>query len=533
MKISALHWQWLYGIGLGIVMLSMPFFNVGMSVGGIWLAGTWLTHSIYEGIAQRRLASIPEKFFGSPAAMLMAGFFALHLLGMIHTEDVSSGIRDLRIKLPLLFMPLAFSAMPPFNEKVRERFEALFTAAVALAASILVLKWLLRDTQSSDDVRDAHVFVSHIRFGLMVALAAFFSIRFSLKNGSISRRFWLIALVVLLLYIWFLQSITAVLSLLPALLLTGSRSMYFINKLSVRRGIGLGLLALALICSVYAYRVSGNYFSETPPLPGSLPELTTNGEAYEHHYGNVQVENGHFVWYFVAWEELEPAWNERSTMAFWAEDQMGQPLTSTLIRYLSSKGLTKDAEGVAALSDSDIRAIESGIANYLEPEWTGLEKRLHQIFFEVNAYRSGANPSGNSLLQRLEFWKAGVHLLKDRWLIGTGTGDLQRAFDRAYDEINSPLDDPFRHRAHNQFMSAWIALGVIGFLWICVLFIYPIVARVGRIPSNRSLAFFTIAFLSFFSEDTLETQAGITFFALFYCWYVVGMKEERRAEEEF
>jgi O-antigen ligase len=176
--------------------------------------------------------------------------------------------------------------------------------------------------------------------------------------------------------------------------------------------------------------------------------------------------------------------------------------------------LRKDSAGVSKLSANDIRAIENGIPNYNFTASSSMDFRLYQALWEINDYRNGGNISGHSITQRMEFWKAAIYIIKDHWLIGVGTGDVRKAFDRKYDEMNSSLTKNFRLRAHNQYLEIGVASGIVGILWLLASLIYPAV-KTKKLYTYIYFIFWAIAVLSMFSEDTLETQAGVTFYAFF------------------
>ena len=69
-------------------------------------------------------------------------------------------------------------------------------------------------------------------------------------------------------------------------------------------------------------------------------------------------------------------------------------------------------------------------------------------------------------------------------------------------------------RAHNTFLTSDITFGVIGV--ICFLYLLFISAKIQLSHENLSgFVFWTIMFVTFFFEDTLETQTGVTLFAFF------------------
>lgn len=189
-------------------------------------------------------------------------------------------------------------------------------------------------------------------------------------------------------------------------------------------------------------------------------------------------------------------------------------LEATLARYLTSKDLRKDAQGVMALTDDDIRNIEQGIANYNNWKHPGLRARLSSTLFEYNLYRRYNNPNGGSLSQRIEYTRASFHLIGQHPWLGVGTGDVPQAFSQAYDELRSPLKEEFRFRAHNQYLAIAVAFGLVGLAFFLFVLLYPWCAS-RRNHTYLYMVFLTIMLLSMFPEDTLETQAGATLFAFF------------------
>ena len=104
-------------------------------------------------------------------------------------------------------------------------------------------------------------------------------------------------------------------------------------------------------------------------------------------------------------------------------------------------------------------------------------------------------------------------------IIGVGTGDVQIAFEESYKQSNSGLNETFRLRAHNQYLTFGVTFGIIGLAIILIIIIYPIILS-ARIKDYYYLIFISIALLSMINEDTLETQMGTGVFALFFSLYL-------------
>jgi O-antigen ligase len=187
-----------------------------------------------------------------------------------------------------------------------------------------------------------------------------------------------------------------------------------------------------------------------------------------------------------------------------------------LIRFLASKGQRKDGIGVRSLSDEEIAAIEHGIANVSYMRDPALVRRFKETVWEIADYRNGGDANGHSLTQRLEFWKNAVFLIRHHPVVGVGTGDMPASFRRAYEETDSRLLTANRLRSHNQYLAIGVAFGLAGLLYFLVvlisIFIHP-----NRRHDVMLNGYFIILTLSMVTEDTLETQPGATFFALFLC----------------
>jgi O-antigen ligase len=96
---------------------------------------------------------------------------------------------------------------------------------------------------------------------------------------------------------------------------------------------------------------------------------------------------------------------------------------------------------------------------------------------------------------------------------------LPDAFKEQYVKDGSMLDEKWRLRAHNQYLSIAVAFGIPGLLLFISVLFYTLVNRLKK-GDTLFLAFWLVAAISMFTEDTLETQAGVTFFALFYCLFL-------------
>ncbi len=148
------------------------------------------------------------------------------------------------------------------------------------------------------------------------------------------------------------------------------------------------------------------------------------------------------------------------------------------------------------------------------------------MFWEFRQYTVTGNPSGHSIMQRLEFFKTAISIIKKNFFIGVGTGDINDHFLQTYEEQKTTLLPERRLRAHNQYLTFFAIFGIIGFLWFIFSLIFPLIF-LRKYNSFLYLSFFVIAALSMLTEDTLETQAGVTFFAFFNSLFVFYDSDSR------
>jgi O-antigen ligase len=173
------------------------------------------------------------------------------------------------------------------------------------------------------------------------------------------------------------------------------------------------------------------------------------------------------------------------------------------------------------MSEVDIQAVENGFSNYIFLNKYSIYPRIYQIIWELDNYRNGDNPSGHSIGQRLVYFNAAMYIIKNNFVLGVGTGDVQQEFNNYYKLSDDPLKLESRRRAHNQFLTFFIAFGIVGFIISIIALFLPVFLE-KRWSDYLFLCFAIIAFLSMLNEDTLETQTGVSFFMVFYSLFLFG-----------
>ena len=539
-----LNQAYMLGLLMVAVGLTLSPFLMGMSQ--FWLALVWLIDGV---VGNRDENVIPcggsaggggiyfrhdfkskfSRFFHNKAAVLLVAFYLMHVVGLLWTSDFQYALKDLRVKLPILVMPFVLSSIEPLDRKRFNIVMLVYVLSVFIATQFSFVSYMRHDYE---DIREISHFISHIRFCLnivfCIAIIGWYLYKrvegpsqiknpvpaFGVKTAIDRFLQWFLLL-------WFIYQIYIFESLSGYVILAAvviASAVYAFLQWKKGRGwrIAIGLFAVGAIAAVVAVGMSAvKPLIEVKPVDFStLEKKTAQGNYYWHDTICFPVEDGKYVGLYFNRNELREAWSMRSNMPFEGTTTNGENLETTLARYLTSKDLRKDAEGVMALTDEDIRNIEQGVANYNNWKHPGIHARLSSTLFEYNLYRRFNNPNGGSLAQRIEFTRASFHIIKQYPWFGVGTGDVPQAFAQTYDEIHSPLKEEFRFRAHNQYLAIAVAFGLVGLVFFVFVLLYPWFAS-KRNHTYLYMVFLVIILLSMFPEDTLETQAGATLFAFF------------------
>src|SRR6218665_1093962 len=97
--------SYLQFIGFAIVIAALPLSNFFMSFGSFWIVGAWLLQVITDLVRKENLAKRFSNFTSNKSAWLLTALYLLPLIGLLWTTDFNYAFWDLRMKLPILFMP--------------------------------------------------------------------------------------------------------------------------------------------------------------------------------------------------------------------------------------------------------------------------------------------------------------------------------------------------------------------------------------------------------------------------------------------
>jgi hypothetical protein len=455
--------------------LVLSFFIVGV-VCSKFLMSMGLLLGVLNLVTEGNFKSYFQRLRENPLILLILLFYGIHLLGLCWSHNLAYGLDDIRKKTSLLLIPLIVGAHPIPSPKRWTKLINYFILILVITAIInLIAFHFFAAKLKLIDIRDMSLFGSHIRYGILIGIGLAFCFE-RIYQGVKFRNIYIFGAIFFLIYTFYSQVLSGIISVAIVLIALLTFLLYIKRLYWV-----LVLSYVAVIVSVI-----GLFYYLSIPVNYPVPCI----ERYD---------------------EMEKAWNKRSALNYDSLDQRKQPIRSTLERYLSSKELCATGSGVNQLSTEDIHFIERGYADVHET-YGGIQARLLDIRYQLH-YAS--NPSGHSILERLEYWKNAWAIIENHWIFGVGTGDVDDAMQEMYIKRDTLLTLERRLRAHNSYLTYYLTFGIFGFLFF-LYFQLKFILQQWKWKQWIGFLFGIIALVTFLFEDTLESQMGITMFAFFF-----------------
>ncbi len=515
---------WLFALVLAVGLSTSEAL---MSIGMVGLFSNWFLEGVVRKDFNQKFQELRKNKI--IISVLLLGYLSL-IIGLLYTENQDAGFRFLQIEIPLLFLPLVYGSRNFGDRYIKFVFRSFIIGLLFSSLfSFLVYLGVFPIHKSLEDIRNISIFISHIRLSVFINFGIVLLVFFYKKSFLFSKQFSVALVIWFVFFLILLQAVTGWFILFVLLSVFTGELLIKNTKTYIKAGMVVLLLTGVLFSYFYVKSIYQKHFVPKRELVLSeLDHQTKSGEVYHHRLEDNWVENGNRVWVYIAPKELGEAWNKRSKIDFDSIDKKGQPLWGTLYRYMASKGLRKDKEGLAQMTDEDIRNVEEGKTNcciQLSP----IEKRIKEIIFEYERFRNHQDPNGHSFTQRFLYLVAGKNIIKENFWLGVGTGDVDEAFLNYYDAVNSPLHGRNRKKAHNQYVTIMVALGLVGLLFWLVSFYFPLF--IPKQYPELYMYFVLIVSLSFLTDNTLERHAGVIFYAFFNSIFIFTKKLKKETYE--
>lgn len=456
--------------------------------------------------------------------LILSLFFILNIIGMIWTDNIDYGLRDLNKKIGFLLIPIGIGLISPLDRRVIRFSYIFYIIAILFGVGWGSINYIIEDNPNT---RNLIPYVSHIRFSLNLCLGiiSLTYIIYKKKFIHIERGLSISIIGIFTGYLFISQSFTGILIFFSIIIIYIPYHIYKHNNSWITYLILILYLSIISYSSFWIINEYNYYF--TPNKFYSLsPKKTTNeGNKFEDIFHDKSIENGNYVYHYFCMEEIAREWEKRTGINVFSrvETKNGEgAYLEFLVRYMNSIHPIKDAERFKLLSDEDIENIKNGIVNKVYTEKFGLRPRLYKLFFQINSYREYNTVKNFSEIQRLELWKNSISIIKENYLIGVGTGDIADKFESKLMERKSELYGS-KLRSHNQYLNVGICFGLLGFIVFLFWLIYPGIKQ--RLFSNLIYSgFFFIISVSMIAEDTLDNLAGIMFFIIIQSLFAFNFK---------
>ena len=99
----------IYFVGLFLLIISLPLSRFSLSVAQFTLLGNWL----WEADFKHKIKSLSK----NKPALILISLYLLHVVGLLITSDFDYALKDLRVKISLLALPVIIATSKPIGEK--------------------------------------------------------------------------------------------------------------------------------------------------------------------------------------------------------------------------------------------------------------------------------------------------------------------------------------------------------------------------------------------------------------------------------
>ncbi len=153
-----------------------------------------------------------------------------------------------------------------------------------------------------------------------------------------------------------------------------------------------------------------------------------------------------------------------------------------------------------------------------------IQNRLREMNAQNMSAPSGKNDNGTNV--RAGIVDCSVSLVKQNWLWGVGAGDVQVSLNACLNQFDTQVYAVHNYNTHNEYINYWLSFGIIGLLVFVAVLGFSFYTA---IVSGQYLHIYFLVFMSicFLTENYLDRQAGVTFFALMQTLFMAKQQSEQ------
>lgn len=503
---------------LGVFLVALPTSVALVSISAVALLVVWVLTGDYKTKWKRLIQN--------KSALLLMSIPVLYLIGLFFTHNFSVGLQEFNKSLYWFIFAFVLGSSPPISSKNISRLLGIYILTVTIAAGVALFKLFFVDTINFFDFR-AVTWIDHVPFSYQIAFSVWMILYFMIA-GKFSR----IQKILLSLLIIFLAVSLLAFKSFNGYLFFGVMSFTALVMLALKtkkrvyKYIFCGILISIIVIPIfYVYRSVQKFYDITEYRTDEIDNYTSLGNKYKHDFENKTKENGNYVMLFICEEELIPLWNTNSAKNYHSSTSHDYPFSIIIIRYMTSKGLRKDADGFAQLTPKDIENIENEMPNYIyaKSKWS-IYPRVYETIWELDQYKIYNNPDEKTLAKRIELAILAVDIIKKSPWVGIGLGNSALAYEEAIAQSGSKLASLESGSSVNQYLNYLIRFGILGTLYILGVVIWVFLKERSNQPFLLTIFFVSMLVVNF-GDTNLETFIGINFFAFFMCFLIWGMQK--------
>jgi O-antigen ligase len=124
---------------------------------------------------------------------------------------------------------------------------------------------------------------------------------------------------------------------------------------------------------------------------------------------------------------------------------------------------------------------------------------------------------------RIAIWRCSAGILRNHWMTGVGTGDIQDSLQQAYENRKFYFASRYnRYNAHNQYLQVTLGYGISGLLLLLLCIVVPLYRYKEKFSSRIYMMFLLLFVIIGFSESILEVNKGIIWYSFFNSIFAFG-----------
>lgn len=270
----------IYFISLACLAASLPLSIFTTSVFQLVLAANWILEGSFAGKWQT--------FRNRKSLWLILSIYVIFLLGLLYTRDFAYALHDMRIKLPVIALALIMGTSPPLARSQLKWILLALVAGVLIGslASVSVLAGII--DRPFSDIREISLFVSHIRFSLLINIAIF-SLIYMIFNREFNIYKWEPALYTALM-VWFilflviLQAITGILIFIVVSFIIFWIYLHRVWSVVLRWTLAVFMLTALLFGMSVLTKSLGRFYRVEQVDPETIDRFTAGGRPYSHDF---------------------------------------------------------------------------------------------------------------------------------------------------------------------------------------------------------------------------------------------------------